>query len=184
MKAAGASTLVRWAAVIAAAVGLLVVATIDGGGVETDGERIQRLSDSFACPECRGESVSESNAAVAGTIREYIAEEVADGATDEEIRNDLLRAYGAQVLLTPPAEGFASLVWVLPVVVLAAGAAAVAAVFANRTRSPAAVSEADRRLVASARRRSVSSPSSAMPTAGDEADPAQEAAPGGDADRS
>ena len=139
--------LVRWAAVLAAAVGLLLVATLDSGGVETDAERIQRLSDSFACPQCQGESVSESSAAVAATIRDFIAEEVADGATDEEIRDDLIAGYGARVLLTPPAEGIASLVWVLPVVVLTAGAAAAAVVFTGRDRVAVAVTDADRELV-------------------------------------
>ncbi|MGI9611760.1 MAG: cytochrome c-type biogenesis protein [Acidimicrobiales bacterium] len=139
--------LVRWVAVVAAAVGLLLVATIDSGGAETDAERIQRLSDSFACPQCQGESVSESSAAVAATIRDFIAAEVAAGATDEEIRDDLIAGYGGRVLLTPPAEGIASLVWILPVVVLTGGAAAAAAVFAGRERNDVTVTDADRELV-------------------------------------
>jgi cytochrome c-type biogenesis protein CcmH len=139
--------LVRWVAVIAAAVGLLVVAMVDSGGAETDAERVQRLSDSFACPQCQGESVSESSAAVAATIREFIADEVAAGATDDEIRDELIAGYGARVLLTPPAEGFASLVWILPVAVVTAAAAAAAAVFAGRDRSAVAVTDADRELV-------------------------------------
>ena len=139
--------LVRWVAIVAAAVGLLLVATIDSGGAETDAERIQRLSDSFACPQCQGESVSESNAAVAATIRDFIADQVAAGATDEEIRDDLIAGYGARVLLTPPAEGIASLVWVLPVLVLTGGAAAAAAVFTRRKPYDTSVSDADRELV-------------------------------------
>lgn len=143
--------LIGWVAIVAAAIGLLVVAAVDGGGVETDAERIQRLSDSFACPQCQGESVSESNAAVAATIRQFIADEVAAGSTDIEIRDELLQAYGAQVLLTPPAEGLATLVWVLPVVALAAGAAVVAAVFTGRAPAPTTVTTADRQLVERAR---------------------------------
>ena len=139
--------LIRWVAVAVAAFGLLVVAAVDGGGAETDAERIQRLSDSFACPQCQGESVSESSAAVAATIREFIADQVAAGASDEEIRDDLIAGYGARVLLTPPAEGIASLVWILPVVVLTAGAAAAAAVFAGRRGTTARATDADRALV-------------------------------------
>lgn len=138
--------LIGWVAIVAASLGLLAVAALDTGGIETDAERIQRLSDSFACPQCRGESVSESNAAVAATIRQFIADEVAAGSSDTEIRNDLLQGYGASVLLTPPAEGIAALVWVLPVVALAAGAAVVAAVFTGRTPTTAAT-DADRALV-------------------------------------
>ncbi|MGF1595774.1 MAG: cytochrome c-type biogenesis protein CcmH [Acidimicrobiales bacterium] len=141
---------VAWVAVFAATFALLAVAALDGGGVETDGERIERLSESLACPQCQGESVAESNAAVAVTIRDYIRGEVGDGATDQEIRDDLIRAYGASVLLTPPAEGLAALLWVLPVVLVVAGAAAVAAVIGRSSRS-SPVTEADRALVAAAR---------------------------------
>ncbi|MEM8925259.1 MAG: cytochrome c-type biogenesis protein CcmH [Actinomycetota bacterium] len=141
---------IAWAAVVAAALSLMVVATFSGGGVETDVERIQRLQESFACPECRGESVADSNAAVAANIRQFIATSVNEGATDTEIRNDLLRAYQAQVLLNPPADGFASLVWVLPVVTAVAGAVAVATVV---TRRPAemTLTDDDRRRVEEAR---------------------------------
>ena len=119
--------LMTWAAVLTAAIALLVVAVVDGGGAESDAERIQRLSESYACPQCQGESVAESNAAVAATIRRFIADEVAADATDLEIRDALIRAYGAQVLLNPPAEGLASLLWILPVGLVVGGAVGVAA---------------------------------------------------------
>ena len=46
---------VGWVAIVVAALALLVVASIDRGGAETDAERIQRLTESFACPRCNGE---------------------------------------------------------------------------------------------------------------------------------
>ena len=149
----GGSRLVGWVAIIVAGLALLAVASLDGGGAETDTERIQRLSDSFACPQCRGESVSESNAAVAANIRQFIANEVADGSTDEDIRNDLLRTWGARVLLTPPAEGLAALLWILPVVLVVGGAAGLAMMI-DRSRDAgdsAGLSSADREMVRQAR---------------------------------
>jgi cytochrome c-type biogenesis protein CcmH/NrfF len=47
--------LVAWTAVIVATMAMLIVASVDDGTLETDAERIQRLSDSFACPQCQGE---------------------------------------------------------------------------------------------------------------------------------
>jgi cytochrome c-type biogenesis protein CcmH/NrfF len=90
---------------------------------------------------------------VAATIRQFIANEVADGSSDEEIRNDLLRAYGARVLLTPPAEGLASLLWILPVVLVVGGAAGLALMVdrSRAKRSPEALSKADREMVRLAR---------------------------------
>ncbi|MEM7337879.1 MAG: cytochrome c-type biogenesis protein CcmH [Actinomycetota bacterium] len=148
---AGVVRPVAWVAILVATVALLAAASFAGGGAETDAERIQRLQASFACPECQGESVAESQAAVAATIRQFIANEVGGGATDTEIRNDLLDAWGTEVLLTPPAEGVATLLWVLPVMIVVGGAVAVAAV-ANRGRGiDAAATDADRELVRQAR---------------------------------
>lgn len=156
----GRRLLIGWVAVFTAALGLLLVAAVDGGGLETDGERIQRLSDSFACPQCRGESVSESNAAVAATIRELIRDEVSKGTTDEEIRDTLIQGYGSRVLLNPPADGFSSLLWILPVVLVVGGAAGVTAMVSREGRAADGVSDIDRELVEAARRTRAQEPES------------------------
>ncbi|MFV0524330.1 MAG: cytochrome c-type biogenesis protein CcmH [Acidimicrobiales bacterium] len=158
-----------WVAVAVAAVALLVVAAADRGGAETDAERIQRLSASYACPQCQGESVAESNAAVAVTIRQFIGEEVSSGATDEQIRDQLVTAYGARVLLNPPATGLGSLVWVLPVMAVVAGAVLVAAMLSRNRPTDLEPTAADRELVAAARRRRHPDPADDS-TPGDAAD--------------
>ncbi len=144
--------LVVWSAIIAASIALLVVASVDDGSLETDAERIQRLSESFACPQCQGQSVSESNAAVAATIRGYIADEVAAGASDTEIRDALIRAYTARVLLNPPADGLARRLWIRPVGLVVGGAVVVSTMVGRSgAASTGTVTEADRDLVDQAR---------------------------------
>ena len=143
--------LVIWAAIFAATAGLLVVAAVDRGGAETDAERHQRLSQAYACPVCAGQSVAESNAEVAGTIRQQIRTEMQAGSSDQDIRDVLVGQYGGEVLLNPPAEGFASLVWVLPVVVGVGGAAGVAAAVSGRRLPTSEATEEDKRLVSSVR---------------------------------
>lgn len=145
--------LLAWVGLLAATVALLGVAAVDEGGIETDSERVQRLAESYACPVCSGESVAESNAAVAATIRQFIFEEVTAGSTDAEIRDELIRAYGVEVLLNPPGEGFVTLVWILPVVVLVLGAVGVAAAMTRAGSAGRGPSDEDRRLVDEARRR-------------------------------
>jgi cytochrome c-type biogenesis protein CcmH len=56
-------------------------------------------------------------------VREEIAERIEAGESDSEIRSYFASRFGDEILLTPPADGVGSLVWVLPVVVtvLAAG---------------------------------------------------------------
>lgn len=144
---------IAWIGILAAMVALLTVSVLDQGGVETDSERIQRLSESFACPQCSGESVADSNAAVSATIRQFIADEVTAGSTDVEIRDQLVRNYGAAVLLNPPADGFAALVWILPVIVLVfAAMGAGSALSRSRPRADRQATADDLALVDHARR--------------------------------
>ncbi|MGI9594584.1 MAG: cytochrome c-type biogenesis protein [Acidimicrobiales bacterium] len=125
--------LLAWIGIGVAAVALLVVAGTEQGGIETDAEQVQRLSESYACPVCSGESVAESNAAVAATIRQFISDEVTAGKSETEIRDELIQSYGVEVLLNPPAEGITTLVWVLPVMFVVLGAVGVAgAITRNR----------------------------------------------------
>lgn len=143
-----------WVAIAAAVIALLAVASFDGGGAETDVERIQRLNQSFACPVCDGESVADSNSAVAAEIREFVALQVSEGATDLEIRDQLVAAYDSEVLRNPPAEGVGALVWVLPVVFVVGGAAGIAAIMGRYRDRVRPVTDADRELVRQARRSS------------------------------
>lgn len=145
---------VGWVGIVVAVLALLLVAGLDTGGAETDAERVQRLSDSFACPECQGQSVSESNAAVAATIRQFISDEVTAGSTDREIRDQLIGAYEARVLLNPPAEGVTTLLWVLPVMLVVLGAMGVAGAITRNRGANREPSAEDEDLLAKARTRS------------------------------
>ncbi len=116
----------QWLLVLVAATAMLAIASFSGNKTLSDGDRVQYLSERFACPVCDGQSVSESNAAVATTIRGFIAAEVNKGSTDTEIRDELIDAYGTSVLMTPPSDGAAVLVWILPVAVLVFGMVGIA----------------------------------------------------------
>jgi cytochrome c-type biogenesis protein CcmH len=104
-------------AVVAATV--LVVATLDQAGARTEEERVQAISETIQCPACSGQSVAGSNASSAQAIRAEIADRVADGESDDEIRDYFASRYGDQILLTPPSSGAGAVVWVAPVVALA-----------------------------------------------------------------
>jgi len=140
-----------WFGLLASMALLLAVAAFDSGGVETESERVQRLSESYACPECAGQSVSESNAGVAATIRQFIRNEVTAGSSDEEIRDKLVISYGSEVLLRPPSEGISSLIWILPVLVLVGGSAGVGWSLRRSRGGSRDATDADRLLVAEAR---------------------------------
>jgi cytochrome c-type biogenesis protein CcmH len=98
---------------------------------------------------CSGESVAESNAPASQEIRRQIAEQVQQGQSDDEIRSFYAAKYGQAVLLTPSASGVNVLVWILPVVALAIGIAALAIVFRRWSSMPQErATDEDRELVA------------------------------------
>lgn len=142
----------RYAWLLVAVIGAaaLSVAAFDNDA-EEQGERIQRLSGSYACPTCAGQTVAESNSPAAVTVRDFIRVRVEGGASDAEIRDELVQAYGGEVLLTPPGDGVSILVWVLPVVVAVSGAALVVVSLRRAPPEGRQASDADRELVSRAR---------------------------------
>lgn len=142
-----------WLLLLALLAGALVTAAVGDGGTRTTAERTRDLSESIKCPTCQGQSVADSNATAAKSIRTEVARRIEQGETDDQIRDYISGLYGEESLLTPPRTGVAGLIWFLPVAVFVLAAGGLAAAF-RTWRSPpdVAVTEADRDLVAQARR--------------------------------
>jgi cytochrome c-type biogenesis protein CcmH len=86
--------------------------------------RAQALFEDVRCVVCQHEAIADSPAGVAGDMRRLIREEIASGATDQAVRDDLVRRFGDYVLFTPPVRSGTWLLWFGPfALVLAAGAA-------------------------------------------------------------
>ena len=88
-------------------------------------QRAQALNKSIMCPVCPGESIDQSQVALAVQMRGIVDEKLADGWSDRQIREFFVERYGPSVLLQPPTEGVSLLAWLLPPV----GAVAAIAVF-------------------------------------------------------
>lgn len=138
-----------WLMLAVLGVAALSIAALDTAA-ETTGERIQRLADSYACPTCQGQTVAESNAASATTIRDFIRTRVDEGASDESIRDELVQAYGGEVLLTPRSDGVSALIWILPTMVAVGGGAVVVASLRRSPPEQRVASDDDRAIVAAA----------------------------------
>lgn len=115
--------LLSWAALAVVAVAALVYGTVDDRSAASTEDRVQAVASTIRCPQCRSQSAADSDAPTAQAVRVEIAERIEAGESDGEIRAYFASTYGEEILLTPPAEGVGSLVWVLPVAatVLAAG---------------------------------------------------------------
>jgi len=91
----------------------------------TAAERVDRITSELRCVTCQGLSVKDSPAASARQMRDLVVQRVAEGRTDDEIRGEFRASYGDWVLLSPPASSWTGLIWLVPIVALAAGLAVV-----------------------------------------------------------
>lgn len=144
---------VIWLCLLTAALSTLVIATQLDGPPSTNEDRVRALSEDFACPTCDGQSVAESNAVVAQEIRRDIRRRVDEGETDVEITDALVTAYDESIDLRPRSGGIVGLIWIVPVVVMVFGFAALASVFRKwRDIAVETASDADVDLIESLRR--------------------------------
>lgn len=126
-----------WAAMaLVLAVALAVGVTRDAP--RTEAERVRDFSETVRCPQCRSQSVADSDSPLASTIREDISRRFAEGQSEDEVREYLRGRYGEDVLLTPSGSGIGSLVWVLPVAALILAFVGVAFAFRRWRRWEAA----------------------------------------------
>jgi cytochrome c-type biogenesis protein CcmH len=89
----------------------------------TAAERVDRITSELRCVTCQGLSVKDSPAASARQMRDLVVRRVAEGRSDDEIRAEFRASYGDWVLLSPPTSSWSGLIWLVPIVALAAGLA-------------------------------------------------------------
>ena len=88
----------------------------------TAAARADRISAELRCPVCQGLSVQDSPSETARSMRALVAQRVAEGRTDDEIRAEFQQSYGDWILLSPPLLSPSGLVWLAPLAAVAAGA--------------------------------------------------------------
>jgi len=119
-------------ALLAIAAALVLAAWPTPAGPE---ERVERIVADLRCPVCQGLSVADSPSESARQMRDLVAQRVAEGRTDAEIRDEFRRSYGDWVFLSPAVDGPGVLMWLAPLALLGLGAA----LAWSRARAPAAV---------------------------------------------
>ena len=136
-----------WVA-LGALVIVIVVVLAWPSGSDSRADRAHSIAAELKCLECQGLSVADSSAPTSKAIRADITRRLAAGQSDEEIRQSYVDKYGEVILLQPQGSGLGLVVWVLPVVVLAAGATGIWFALARNRREPKLhATEADAALV-------------------------------------
>ncbi len=93
---------------------------------ETPEQRVERISAELRCPVCQGLSVADSPSDTAREMRALVAQRVAEGRSDDDIRAEFRRSYGDWILLSPPLVDPRGAIWLVPLAVVITGAALVA----------------------------------------------------------
>ncbi|HKY87522.1 MAG TPA: cytochrome c-type biogenesis protein [Pseudorhodoplanes sp.] len=86
--------------------------------------RARNLSRELRCMVCQNQSIDDSDAPLARDLRLLVRERLKAGDSDTQIMDYLVARYGDFVLLKPRFTSHTALLWLLPFLVLIAGAAA------------------------------------------------------------
>lgn len=76
------------------------------------------------CPTCNT-PLDVSDSPAAQRMKVFIAERIAEGDDKQQIIGALVDEFGRGVLATPPKEGFDLVAWIVPIVLVLAGLAAI-----------------------------------------------------------
>ena len=95
----------------------------------------QALMQEIRCLVCQGESIADSDAELAGDMRDLVRRRIAAGETPSAIRAWLVQRYGNWISLKPPTQPIGWPLWLAPLVLLAGGGL-LAATRLRRRRRP------------------------------------------------
>jgi cytochrome c-type biogenesis protein CcmH len=83
--------------------------------------RAKALQKELRCLVCQGQSIDESNAALATDLRRLIRQQIQGGQSDNDIKSFLVARYGAFVLMKPPVREDTFFLWFGPAMLVFIG---------------------------------------------------------------
>jgi cytochrome c-type biogenesis protein CcmH len=84
--------------------------------------RAEALMEQIRCLVCQGQSIADSNAELAGDMRDLVRRRIAAGEKPSSIRAWLIQRYGTWISYEPTAEPAAWPLWLAPLALLLVGA--------------------------------------------------------------
>jgi cytochrome c-type biogenesis protein CcmH len=88
--------------------------------------KAQALMQELRCLVCQGQSIADSDAELAGDMRDLVRRRIATGEKPEAIRAWLIERYGDWVSYRPSASPIVWPLWAAPIILLIFGGAMVA----------------------------------------------------------
>jgi len=84
--------------------------------------RAQALMEELRCLVCQGQSIADSDAELAGDMRDLVRRRIAAGEKPDDVRAWLVARYGSWISYRPTAEPAAWPLWLAPIALLLVGA--------------------------------------------------------------
>lgn len=107
-------------------------------------QRVRSLEQELRCLVCQNQTLAESNAPLAVDLRNQIREQMAAGASEQDVIDFLVARYGDFVLYRPPLKAATVALWIGPFLLLALGVFVLVRRLRQR-RAPAPQLSADER---------------------------------------
>ena len=77
------------------------------------------LMHSLRCIQCQGQSIADSDAPMAATMRAEVRQQIAQGESADSVRQWMIGRYGEWVSFEPDVTGVGLLLWLAPLLLLA-----------------------------------------------------------------
>ena len=84
--------------------------------------RAQALMAELRCVVCQGQSIADSDAEIAGDMRDLVRRRIAAGEQPSQIRSWLIERYGSWISYRPGDDPIAWPLWLAPIALLVLGA--------------------------------------------------------------
>ncbi|GAA4739539.1 hypothetical protein GCM10023264_00590 [Sphingomonas daechungensis] len=94
----------------------------------------QALMEELRCLVCQGQSIADSDADLAGDMRDLVRRRIAAGEKPDAIRAWLIDRYGDWISYRPTAKPIAWPLWAAPIILLIFGGAVVAGRLKRKAR--------------------------------------------------
>lgn len=79
------------------------------------------LASELRCPVCQGNSIQDSPSELAQQMRDVIRDQLKAGKSPDEVRAYFVDKYGEWILLSPKAQGFNLVVYIIPLAAVVVG---------------------------------------------------------------
>jgi len=101
--------------------GLLVAGAGSAQQSTPSDDQVNAIAKQLYCPVCENIPLDVCPTTACAQWRELIRQKLADGWTEQQIKDYFVQQYGARVLGTPPPKGINWLVYLVPPVAILAG---------------------------------------------------------------